>query len=63
MAMELQRIIGEYKAYFHLDKHQITIELRHKTEDHMLKTVLQNGALPASFANIFDDVSDIYSFA
>ena len=60
--MELQKIIGDYRGHFRLEKHQITIELRHKFDDHLLRTVLQNGALPASFANIFDNVSDLYNF-
>lgn len=63
MSMELQKIIGEYRACFRLDKQQIAIELKHKSDDHVLKTVLQNGALPSSFVNIFDDVSDLFSFA
>ena len=60
--MELQKIIGDYRGHFRLEKHQITIELRHKFDDLLLRTVLQNGALPASFANIFDNVSDLYNF-
>lgn len=63
IVMELQRIIGEYRAHFRIEKNQITIELRHKSDDYLLRTVLQNGALPPSFLNIFDDVSDLYSFA
>lgn len=61
--MDLHRVIGDYRAHFHLEKDHVTIELRHNSGDYLLRTALQNGALPQSFLNIFEDVSDLYIFA
>jgi uncharacterized small protein (DUF1192 family) len=62
MLTQVQRTIGQYTADFLLEGSQITIEIRSKKAEFILRSTITNDKLPPSFVNIFDDVADLFDF-